>query len=183
MTILDVHTSWEIYKPASLPASTMKQSEITRAEIEKKFPADHMSVLKISSQTKTRRYLNAIKKSPSDVEAHLQMGIILAKAGDLKEAMKYFDKVLSLQPKNAAALNNRGNIFMINDQHQEAQKAYLAATQASPKDANLWVNLARAYKATNDVKKAKAAFVKAKAIDPAVKDEHRALALELLNAL
>ncbi len=183
LTVLDVHAAWDVYKPASLPASTWKQNEITRAEIEKKFPADHMSVLKISSQTKTRRYLNVLKKNPSDVDAHLQMGIILAKAGDLKEAMKYFDKVLNLQPKNAAALNNRGNIFMINDQHQEAQKAYLAATQITPKDAHVWVNLARAYKATNDVKKAKAAFVKAQALDPAVKDAHRALALELLNAL
>lgn len=183
LTVLDVHTSWDKYKPASLPDSNLKQSDISRADIEKKFPSDHMSVLKISSQTKTRRYLNIIKKSPSDVEAHLQMGIILAKAGDRDEAMKYFDKVLELDPKNSAAMNNRGNIFMIEDQYAEAQKAYLAATQASPKDANVWVNLARAYKATKDVKKAKAAFVKAQALDPAVKDQHRALELELLNTL
>jgi sugar lactone lactonase YvrE/cytochrome c-type biogenesis protein CcmH/NrfG len=183
LTVLDVHAAWETYKPASLPAATTKQSEISRAEIEKKFPSDHMSVLKISSQTKTRRYLNTIKKHPADVDAHLQMGIILAKAGDRKEAMKYFDKVLSLDPKNAAAMNNRGNVFMIEDKHAEAQKAYLAATAITPKDAHLWVNLARAYKATGDVKKAKAAFVKAQGIDPKVKEDHRALALELLNAL
>jgi tetratricopeptide (TPR) repeat protein len=183
LTVLDVHTSWEKYKPASLPESNLKPSDISRADIEKKFPSDHMSVLKISSQTKTRRYLNIIKKDPTDVDAHLQMGIILAKAGDRDEAMKYFDKVLELEPKNSAAMNNRGNIFMIEDKYVEAQKAYLAATQASPKDANIWVNLARAYKSTKDIKKAKAAFVKAQALDPAVKDEHRALELELLNTL
>jgi tetratricopeptide (TPR) repeat protein len=183
LTILDVHTAWETFKPASLPDTNMKQGDISRADIEKKFPSDNMSVLKISSQTKTRRYLNAIKKDPSDVDAHLQMGILLAKAGDREEAMKYFDKVLELDAKNAAAMNNRGNIFMIEDKHLEAQKAYLAATQVEPKDANLWVNLARSYKETNDIKKAKAAFIKAQGIDPAVKDEHRALALELLNAL
>lgn len=183
LTILDVHNSWETYKPASLPDTTFKPSPVTRAEIEKKFPGDYMSILKISSQTKTRRYLNAIKKNPSDVDAHLQMGIILAKAGDRKEAMKYFDKVISLEPKNAAALNNRGNVFMIDDKYQDAQKAYLAATQVTPKDAHVWINLARAYKASNDTKKAKAAFVKAQSLDPSVKDEHRALALELLNAL
>ena len=183
LTVLDVHTAWETYKPASLPDLNSKQSDISRAEIEKKFPGDHMSVLKISSQTKTRRYLNAIKKDPSDVDSHLQMGIILAKAGDRAEAMKYFDIVLELDPKNAAAMNNRGNIFMIEDKHQEAQKAYAAATQIEPGDANLWINLARSYKATNDTKKAKAAFVKAQTLNPAVKDEHRALALELLNAL
>jgi len=183
LTIFDAHPAWETFKPASLPDSNLKQGEITRADIEKKFPADHMSVLKISSQTKTRRYLNAIKKNPSDVDAHLQMGIILAKAGDYNEALKYFDKVLSLDPKKAAAINNRGNIYMIQSKYQEAQKAYLTATQLAPKDAYVWVNLARAYKATNDTKKAKAAFVKAQSLNPAVKDEHRALALELLNAL
>ncbi|MBU0622229.1 MAG: hypothetical protein KJ795_10295 [Gammaproteobacteria bacterium] len=183
LTVLDVHKSWETFKPASLPASTLKQSEISRAEIEKKFPGDHMSVLKISSQTKTRRYLNAIKENPNDVDSHLQMGIILAKAGDRKEAMKYFDKVLVIQPKNAAAMNNRGNIFMIEDKYKEAQQAYLAATKITPKDAHVWVNLARAYKATKDIKNAKAAFIKAQKLDPAVKKEHRALGLELLNAL
>lgn len=183
LTVLDVHAAWDKFKPASLPTSNLKQSDISRAEIEKKFPGDHMSVLKISSQTKTRRYLNAIKKNPADADAHLQVGIVLAKAGDRAEAMKYFDKVIELDPRNAAAMNNRGNIFMIEDKHLEAQKAYVAATQIASQDALLWVNLARAYKATNDVKKAKAAFTKAQSIDPAVKEEHRALALELLNAL
>ena len=183
MTVLDAHVSWEKYKPASLPELNLKQSEIPRAEIEKKFPSDYMSVLKISSQTKTRRYLNAIKTNPSDVDAHLQMGIILAKAGDRDEAMRYFDKVLTLEPKSSAAMNNRGNIFMIEDKYQDAQKAYLAATQMAPGDANIWVNLARAYKATKEIKKAKAAFVKAQSLDPAVKEGHRALELELLNTL
>lgn len=183
LSILDVHSSWDTYKPASLPDSGWKASGLTRAEIEKKFPGDHLSVLKISSQTKTRGYLTSIQKNPSDVNAYLQMGIILAKIGDRKEAMKYFDKVISLDAKNADALNNRGNLLMIDDKYQDAQKAYQAAAQASPKDAQVWVNLARAYKRTGDTKKAKAAFVKAQGLDAKVKEQYRALALELLNAL
>lgn len=183
LTLLDVHSAWETYKPASLPAANTKALEITRAEIEKKFPGDYMSVLKISSQTQTRRYLTAIKDNPADMDAHLQMGIILARAGDRKEAMKYFDKVLEKEPKNAAALNNRGNLLLIGDMHAEAQKAYLAALQASPKDAQIWVNLARSYKASGLGKKAKEAFSKAVKLDPSIKETNRALALELLNAL
>ncbi len=183
LTILDVHSAWDTYKPASLPDSGWKASGLTRAEIEKKFPNDHLSVLKISSQTKTRRYLSAIQKSPSDVDSLLQMGIILAKLGDHKEAMKYFDKVISLEPKNAAALNNRGNLLMIDDKYQDATKAYQAASKASPDDAQVWINLARAYKRVGDTKNAKAAFVKAQKLDPKVKEQYRALALELLNAL
>ncbi len=183
LSVMDVHTAWETYKPASLPDSDWKPSGLTRAAIDKKFPDDHMSVLKISSQTKTRRYLEILKKTPSDVEAHLQMGIILAKVGDRAEAMKYFDKVLSLDSKNAAAQNNRGNLLMIEDKYNEAQKAYLAATVISPADAQVWVNLARAYKRTGNTKGAKAAFIKAQKLDAKIKEQYRALGLELLNAL
>jgi len=183
LTILDVSKAWENFKPASLPDSDWKPNGLTRAAIEKKFQNDNMSVLKISSQTKTRRHLEALKTNPSDVEANQQMGITLAKLGDRQEAMKYFDKVISLDRKNAAAMNNRGNLFMIDDKYAEAQKAYLAATVASPKDAQVWVNLARSYTRTGDTKKAKAAFVKAQGLDPKVKEQYRALGMELLNAL
>jgi hypothetical protein len=183
LTVLDVHNAWETYKPATLPDSDWKPSGLTRASIDKKFPGDNMSVLKISSQTKTRRYLDAINKNPDDVEAYLQMGIILAKLGDRVEAMKYFDKVVSLDAKNSAALNNRGNLFMIEDQYEEAQKTYLAASLASPADAQILVNLARAYMRSGDTKKAKAAFIKAQGVDAKVKEQYRALGLELLNSL
>lgn len=183
LATLDVHNAWNTYKPGTLPNSSLKTLDIPAGAIEKKFPGDFMSMLKISSQTKTRRYLQAIQKNPADMEAHLQMGIILAKIGDRKEAMKYFDKVLGVEPKNAAALNNRGNIFMLDEKYPEAQKAYLAASQASPEDPYVWINLAKSYKAVNDTKKAKAAFIKAQKLDPSVKEQYKAMALELLNSL
>lgn len=183
LAILDVHNAWNTYKPATLPNSTLKTAGITAGAIDKKFPGDFISVLKISSQTKTRRYLQAIQKNPADMGAHLQMGIILAKIGDKQEAMKYFDKVLVAEPKNAAALNNRGNIFMLDEKYPDAQKSYLAASQSDPEDPYIWVNLAKSYKAVNNAKKAKAAFVKAQKLDPSVKEKYKALALELLNSL
>ncbi len=183
LAIRDMHDSWGTYKPATLPNTSFKTRELTAKDIEKKFPGDYMSLLKISSRTQTRRYLQALEQDPSDMDAHLQIGIILAKIGDRKEAMKYFDKVLGKEPKNAAALNNRGNIFMLNKKYPEAQKAYLAATQASPEDAHIWVNLAKSYKVVNNTKKAKAAFIKAQRLDPSVKSKHKALALELLGSI
>lgn len=183
LALLDIHESWNTYKPATLPTSLLKPVEVTAKAMEKKFPGDFLSMLKISSQTKTHRYLKAIEKKPTDVDAHLQIGIILAKMGDREEAMKYFDKVLVLEPKNPAALNNRGNIFMIAEKYAEAQKAYLAATAVAADDANVWVNLSKAYKMQNQTKKAKESFIKAYQLDPSVRVNHRAMALELLNSL
>jgi hypothetical protein len=183
LSILDIQHAWATYKPASLPESKWKPSEVSKADIDKKFPVEFSSMLKISSQTKTRYYRQRIEKNPSDVDAHLQIGIMLAKLGDRVEAMKYFDKVIALQPNNASALNNRGNLLMIDDKYAEAQKAYRAAAQVSPDDPYIWINLAKAHKAVNEIKEAKEAFMKAQNLDPGVKKKYKALGLELANTL
>ena len=117
------------------------------------------------------------------MESHLQIGIVLAKVGDKKEAMKYFDKIIAAEPKNAAALNNRGNIFMLDKKYKEAQTAYRAAAQASPADPEILVNLAKAYKVGKQMKKAKTTFIKAQELDPSMKAKYKTLSLELLSAL
>jgi sugar lactone lactonase YvrE len=184
LEILDVHQAWSNFKPATLPEdASWKVTGKARGEVEKAFPGDAMSIVKISSQTKTRRYLQAIQKDPSNMDAHLQVGIILAKVGDRTEAMKYFQKVLENNPKHAAALNNEGNLFMLDGQYQNAQKAYFDASKADPQDAEILVNLTKAYKAENNVGKAKGAFAQAQRLDPSLTDRYKALALELSGTL
>jgi tetratricopeptide (TPR) repeat protein len=183
LTILDVHASWDMFKPATLPLSTQAPIDVSIKQIETKFPGDLNSVLKISSQTKIRANLRAIEKNPADMEAHLQAAIVLARLGDRTESMKYLDKIIAAEPKNAAALNNRGNLLMMGEDYLAAQKSYLAATQAAPNDAEIWVNLAKSYKAMKNMKKAKEAFVSAQKIDASIKNKYKALGLELLNAL
>jgi DNA-binding beta-propeller fold protein YncE len=183
LTILDVHASWATFKPATLPETTQVATEISSKQLEAKFPRDLMSVLKISSQSKIRVHMQAIEKNPADMDAHLQAAIVLARLGDRGEAIKYLDKVIAAEPQNAAALNNRGNLFMMEEDYPAAQKNYLAASQAAPDDAEIWVNLAKSYKAVNNMKKAKEAFVSAQKIDATIKNKYKALGLELLNAL
>ncbi|KAF0204284.1 MAG: Fibronectin type III domain [Gallionellaceae bacterium] len=183
LTILNIQHAWETYKPASLAESKWKPGEVSKESIDKKFPNEISSMLKISSQTKTRGYRQQIEKNSGDVNAHLQIGIILAKLGDRQEAMKYFDKTISLQPGNAAALNNRGNLLMIDDKYEDAQKAYREAVRVSPDDPEIWINLAKAHKAVNEIKEAQAAFVEAQRLDPGIKKKYKALGLELSNTL
>ena len=183
LTILDVHESWNMYKPATLPVSTQVPYEVSAKQIEKNYPGDLLSVLKISSQTKIRHHLQAIAQNPADMNAHLQAAIVLARLGDRSEALKYFEKIVAAEPQNAAALNNSGNIYMIEGDFAAAQKNYLSATLANPEDAEIWVNLAKSYKAANNMKKAKESFVKAQKLDSSIKNKYKALALELLNAL
>ncbi|MFN4352328.1 MAG: tetratricopeptide repeat protein [Hylemonella sp.] len=181
--VFDVHEAWETFKPAGLPEDPWRAPVVGREVIERNFPGDLLSVLKISSQTMTRRYLQAIQKNPADMDAHLQTGIILARQGDRAEARKYFRKVVDNQPRNAAALNNLGNLHMLDSQYADAQKYYADAAKADPKDPEILVNLAQAYKAGKNVDKAKEAFTQAQKVDPAVANKYKALGLELLNAM
>jgi sugar lactone lactonase YvrE/tetratricopeptide (TPR) repeat protein len=183
LTVLNVEDEWKTYKPATLPDVPLKWINVTRDEVEKMFPNEFLSMLKISLQTKVRGYLQVIAKDPNDVDSLLQVGIIMAKNGDPKEGMQYFDKVIAIDPKNASAFNNRGNLFMIQDKFRDAQKAYASAAQYAPDDAEVWVNLARSYKATTETKKAKEAISKAQTIDPSVKKRYKTLSLELMSAM
>lgn len=183
LTLLDVHSAWSTFKPATLPDAPAKQYDVSLADIEKKFPGEFNALLRITSQTKTRRFQQEIASKPNEVDAYLQVGIILAKQGDRKEAMKYFDKVVAIDPKNAAGHNNRANLLMMEEKYSEAQKGYLAATQYGGNDADIWVNLAKSYKLTNNIKKAKEAYMQAEKLDPSVRKKYKALAIELLNTL
>ena len=183
LSVFDVHEAWAKFKPAGLPEDAWTPAPMNRAAIEKTFPGDMLSVLKISSQTMTRRHLQAIQNNAGDMEAHLQVGIILARLGDRTEAEKYFSRIVQTEPKNAAALNNLGNLQMLDERYPQAQKLYEDASRADPKDAEILVNLANAYKTAKDFGKAKQAFTQAQRIDPAVANRHKALALELSSAL
>lgn len=183
LTQLNIQHAWETYKPASLAESKWKPNEVSKESIDKKFPDEVASILKMTAQPKTRHYRQLIEKNPADADAHQQIGIILAKLGDTQEAMKYFDKAISLMPNNAAALNNRGNLFMIDEKYAEAKKAYLDAVQSSPDDPYIWINLAKAHKALKEHKEASNAFMQAQKLDAGIKKKYKALGLELSNML
>jgi len=72
---------------------------------------------------------------------------------------------------------------MIEGDHPAAQRNYQAAILSNPEDAEIWVNLAKSYKAENNMKKAKESFARAQKLDASIRNKYKALAMELLNAL
>lgn len=181
--LFDIRQAWRQFKPATLPDDRWQPLPVGREDIERIFPGDLRSVLKISSQTMTRHYLKAIEDNPQDLDAHLQVGIILARQGDRPEARKYFEKIIAAAPGHAAALNNLGNVHMLEGQFKQAQKLYEEAARQDASDPEILVNLAQAYKATDQIGPAKDAFVRAQRIDPKMTQKYKAMGLELLHAI
>ncbi len=179
LTLLNVHDSWNTYKPASLPQYDWKPPAVKREEIEKRFPDQNATLKRIAARTRMRPFLKAIEENPNDLDAQIQAGIIAARAGDYETAEGYFSAVLAQQPDNAKVLNNRGNLRYIQDKYQDAITDYEAAAAVDPSDALIHINLAKSYMALKDLPSAAAAFRKAVAIDPAVKQQYRTMAIDL----
>ncbi len=71
-----------------------------------------------------KKYLKVLNENPNDVNAYLQLGIAYAEAGEAGEALKLFAKALKIDPKNAALINNLGNVHFLEGRYAEAAKTY-----------------------------------------------------------
>lgn len=181
--LLDIHEAWNTFKPATLPDETWRAAVVGRDSLEKRFPDDLGSVLKMTAQTRTRHYHQALQQNADDADAHLQVGIILARLGDHATARSHFNRIIERQPGHAAALNNLGNLHMMEQQFEEAARLYSVAASTDPKDAEVWINLAQAQKGAKNMTAARQSFEQAKKVNPAVASSYKALSLELGNAL
>ncbi len=80
----------------------------------------------------------APKKSPEKPEILLKYGYALSKLGSFDEAIKAYDKVLSIQPENSLALSNKGFILIMTGEYEKALDLYNGLIQLNPLNARLW---------------------------------------------
>ena len=84
-----------------------------------------------------------LKETPGDAEAGLGLGLLEYRAGHKDEAVKRFNEALAADPKNAAALNNLGNVAFLDGNYAAAEKKYLSASEADAGDSDIWMNLVK----------------------------------------
>src|SRR5262245_42683615 len=75
-----------------------------------------------------------------------ERGIRLASKGQYREALKCFDKVLSMAPAHLDALNGRGDCLALLGQHEQAIAAYDKLLGSRPFDIGARNNRASALK-------------------------------------
>ena len=81
-------------------------------------------------------------------------GLSLQRAGNLDQAMVYYQKAIELNPSYAAAFNDLGVVFEAKGLPDRAEDAYLKAVQVDPSDLSAYTNLALIYEAKRDLSKA-----------------------------
>ncbi|HEY4759245.1 MAG TPA: tetratricopeptide repeat protein, partial [Thermoguttaceae bacterium] len=78
------------------------------------------------------------------VEAHSNLGIVLAGHGQADEAMAHLQKSLELKPDDAEVHNKLGEVLVSMGRVQDAISHFERALQLLPDDANIKKNLSNA---------------------------------------
>lgn len=179
---MDIRRSWERFKPASMPPADQAPRTIARGLIDQQYGSEFKTLRKIWIKYKGYRFVEVLRRNPGDVTSLGRLGSLYAQEGEFDEALVLFTKVLELEPQNAMALNNRGNVRYLLDRFAAAAADYEAAAAIDAQDANILVNLARAHLKSGAKDKAVQAFSNAIAVDPTVKGRNRGIAIELSGA-
>ena len=136
----------------------IKQLQIQKSDISNKL--SRCSFNSISSQTSTSSSSSApspikdshspfsstgspIKTSDISTEKRVEIaplmvkGLDLTNLGDYDDAIKNFDEILEIDPKNADAWSSKGHAFSRLGNYDEARKCFDEALEINPKDAYL----------------------------------------------
>jgi len=178
---IDMRASWRQFKPASLPEMGWRASAVSRPTLKERVGSELATLKNIELKLKSKKYYNILASKPNDVYALMQIGIIYGKGGVPGEAIRAFNRVLEIDPENAAAINNKANALFLEEKYKEAARIYEEAALLEPNDPLIRVNQARCYQEMKDLAAAKKAFQKAFELDRSVAVRYRMMAIELLS--
>ncbi|MCP4441789.1 MAG: tetratricopeptide repeat protein [Aureispira sp.] len=108
--------------------------------------------------------------NPKDTEVLFDLAYLLSELNENNAAIQYYEQIISLEPKNALAYCNLGNLYMDHlDDNPKAYECFLEAYKLDPKDIVYIQNLGMASIYMNDqdiVLKGKSLLEEAITLDP-----------------
>ena len=111
------------------------------------------------------------------IEEHFQLAYSAAQRGDLREAVKEYQKVLDLDSKNAKAHLNLGIVYGRQEQWKKEISQYEKAIRVDPDFAEAYFNLGVAYQGRGRLKEAMAQYQKTVQIYPNYIEAHTNLGI------
>lgn len=84
-----------------------------------------------------------IEEDPTVTENYINAGIVLADAVEIEKSERFFQKAITIDPKNGAIYYNLGNVYYNQDRFKEAIKLYQQAMKYNiePVDCNYMIGM------------------------------------------
>lgn len=141
--VYDLHAAWSTYEPVTMPPTDFSPKFPEASALERRYDDQVNQIAKDRYQFLKKYYSDEIKTNGKDTDAQLQLGIVEYQFGSRDAAVTEFNKVLAIDPNNAAALNNLGNVAFLEGDNAEAEKRYLQAAELEAADPVIWLNLVK----------------------------------------
>ena len=87
-------------------------------------------------------YRGALRRSPALAEVHYNVGVLLARKGELAGAEKSFDQALQLKPSWAQAYLALGHLYFRQARYADAERSFGRAATHAPESVEALFNLA-----------------------------------------
>ena len=107
-----------------------------------------------------------IRLDASNPDSHYQLGIALASSGDLKGAMRAFDKVLKLDPDHKGALYRKSELYLKLKDYEKAMEGLEQLIKVVPDNPEAHYLLGMCFDRMDEIDKAVHALQKAIEFDP-----------------
>jgi tetratricopeptide (TPR) repeat protein len=111
-------------------------------------------------------YRAALEKA-DEPQIRLNLGISMARLGQVAAAEGEFRQVLAAEPENAPAHFALGSVLAMQGRDVDAVQSYQQALKIFPRDPDTWMNLANAWSRLGRFEQAEDAYAQVIAIDPA----------------
>jgi len=166
--VTPIEAAWAEYIP-SLPETPAPAVQPPPADaIDRRYAADYDSLKAWQAAYLKRRFLEPLDSQPKgalETGESNKLALVHALDGRVAEARAVWDSVLVADPANATALNNRGNLALLEGRASEAA-TYYAKARALDRDPGTILNQGLALFAQGDVPGADAKFGEALALLP-----------------
>lgn len=112
------------------------------------------------------RFTNILQRSPDDFDAHYNLGVLAALAGNWDEGVQHLRAAMAVDPNSAEAHNTLGSIRLRQHDFAEARTELQEAVRLKSDFAWAHYNLGLALRALGEVEPARSEFEKALASNP-----------------
>jgi tetratricopeptide (TPR) repeat protein len=127
----------------------------------------------------TSLFEHALRVTQRNHVAHINLGLVLGRAGRFEQAEEHLTKAIAIVPASAKARGIRGEVRMAQERNREASGDLRAALRLEPQSARWEMGLARVLAKEGRLEAAEAAFRRVLAREPERGDAHALLGATL----
>lgn len=172
--IVPLPTAQEIYEPASfaLPAGTSLSLPADPSALRSTYQEQASTLYAQMTEVRRQELEQRHERHPENIVVANELAILYAQGGMLDQAASLYQETLEQSPASALLHNNLGNVLYRLEQHAEALRHYQESLSLDDSDPLVYVNAARAHLALGQDAEARAAFEKAAARRPSVRNDY-----------